>query len=200
MKKYYVLFLLFCFQTIIPAQEKYNYSESVNKFAFDMYEQLIKDNDENVIFSPLSLSIAMAQLYIGSEGKTREEIGKTFYFQGENEKFLANYEAFINNFDTNSNHNNLQMSIANSICINEIFVIDKNFEKSLKSHFDSDFYSFTKYNDAVDFVNDWVNKKTDKKINQLLSYDEQNISNTNYTKQCGLFQGSLGRCFRRKEN
>ncbi len=141
-----------------------------------MYEQLIKDNDENVIFSPLSLSIAVAQLYIGSEGKTREEIGKTFYFQGENEEFLANYEAFINNFDTNSNHNNLQMSIANSICINEIFVIDKNFEKSLKSHFDSDFYSFAKYNDAVDIVNDWVNKKTNKKINQLLSYDEMNVS------------------------
>ncbi|TXD97566.1 serpin family protein [Psychrobacter frigidicola] len=54
-----------------------------NQFAIDMYQQINDQPDQadkNVFFSPYSLSTAMAMLYAAAEGKTKQQIQKTFYY------------------------------------------------------------------------------------------------------------------------
>lgn len=54
-----------------------------NQFAIDMYQQINGQNqqaDDNVFFSPYSLSTAMAMLYAAAEGETKAQIQKTFYY------------------------------------------------------------------------------------------------------------------------
>ena len=54
-----------------------------NQFAVDMYQQInghTGQADDNVFFSPYSLSTAMAMLYAAAEGETKAQIQKTFYY------------------------------------------------------------------------------------------------------------------------
>ena len=54
-----------------------------NQFAIDLYQQINKQPkqaENNVFFSPYSLSTAMAMLYAAAEGETKQQIQKTFHY------------------------------------------------------------------------------------------------------------------------
>lgn len=54
-----------------------------NQFAIDLYQQInkqAKQTENNMFFSPYSLSTAMAMLYAAAEGETKQEIKKTFHY------------------------------------------------------------------------------------------------------------------------
>ena len=54
-----------------------------NQFAIAMYQQIngqTEQANDNVFFSPYSLSTAMAMLYAAAEGETKAQIQKTFYY------------------------------------------------------------------------------------------------------------------------
>ncbi len=54
-----------------------------NQFAIDLYQQISKQPEQaenNVFFSPYSLSTAMAMLYAAAEGETKSQIQKTFHY------------------------------------------------------------------------------------------------------------------------
>jgi serpin B len=53
--------------------------EGNSRFAFDLLQQLKKE-DENLFFSPISISIALAMTYAGARGDTEEQIAETMYF------------------------------------------------------------------------------------------------------------------------
>ena len=54
-----------------------------NQFAIELYQQINKQpkqSENNVFFSPYSLSTAMAMLYAAAEGETKQQIQKTFHY------------------------------------------------------------------------------------------------------------------------
>lgn len=54
-----------------------------NQFAIDLYQQInkqAKQVENNIFFSPYSLSTAMAMLYAAAEGETKQQIQKTFHY------------------------------------------------------------------------------------------------------------------------
>ena len=54
-----------------------------NQFAIELYQQInkqAKQAENNVFFSPYSLSTAMAMLYAAAEGETKQQIQKTFHY------------------------------------------------------------------------------------------------------------------------
>ena len=54
-----------------------------NQFAIDLYKQINKQPaqaENNVFFSPYSLSTAMAMLYAAADGETKQQIQKTFHY------------------------------------------------------------------------------------------------------------------------
>ena len=51
-----------------------------NQFAIELYQQINKQAENNVFFSPYSLSTAMAMLYAAAEGETKQQIQKTFHY------------------------------------------------------------------------------------------------------------------------
>jgi len=54
-----------------------------NQFAIDLYQQInkqAKQAENNMFFSPYSLSTAMAMLYAAAEGETKQQIQKTFHY------------------------------------------------------------------------------------------------------------------------
>ena len=53
-------------------------AEGSNRFAFDLLKEL--SGSENMVFSPYSISVALAMVQSGAEGKTAEEIAETMHF------------------------------------------------------------------------------------------------------------------------
>src|SRR5262249_20119895 len=52
-----------------------------NEFAFDLYRELAaKEQGKNIVFSPFSISTALAMPYAGARGKTAEEMARVMHF------------------------------------------------------------------------------------------------------------------------
>lgn len=64
-----------------------------NQFAIDLYHQL---GDGNVLFSPYSISSALAMTYEGANGQTKEEIKNVFHFP---DNLSPNFAAIYNDLN-----------------------------------------------------------------------------------------------------
>ena len=74
------------FKTSLISFETHKIIDASNRFSLDMYFELIKENNDNVFFSPASMSSAFAMLYEGSNGNTASEIEQVFGFEPDDSK------------------------------------------------------------------------------------------------------------------
>lgn len=51
-------------------------SEANTRFAYDLFQQFRKSRKENIFYSPLSITSALAMTYLGSQKHTASEIRK----------------------------------------------------------------------------------------------------------------------------
>ena len=51
-----------------------------NQFAFDLYYELDKTQQENIFYSPYSISTALAMTYEGAKDQTADEMKSVFHF------------------------------------------------------------------------------------------------------------------------
>ena len=66
-----------------------------NKFAFELYSELNKNEEGNIFYSPYSISAALAMTYEGAKGQTADEIKSVFHFP-ENNILRPNFAAVYN--------------------------------------------------------------------------------------------------------
>lgn len=150
------------------AQNNVDIIESNNRFSFDIFHKLGK-TEKNLIFSPASITSAMAMTYIGAKDGTLDEISKTFYFNTDIDKFSKDYKTLINlNSDKKSS---LKFYNANSLWIQKNLELNKNFLDLNKQYFSSSLC----YTDFINTpeksrleINNWVEKNTNNKITNLL--------------------------------
>ena len=74
---YTCLFLGFCFSVF--AQED-KISKGNNKFAVELLQQTY-DSSQNLIFSPYSLSSALAMVYAGAKSNTEQQIKRVLHLK-----------------------------------------------------------------------------------------------------------------------
>src|SRR5579871_3447671 len=70
-----------------------NAKTSTNKFAFDLYRDLAA-SETNVVFSPFSISLALAMTYAGAKDDTESALRKVFYFGDNTLDFHKSYGEF----------------------------------------------------------------------------------------------------------
>jgi serpin B len=51
-----------------------------SEFAFDLYHEIVKEQDGNLIFSPYSISTALAMVYAGARGDTAAQMAQTLHY------------------------------------------------------------------------------------------------------------------------
>ena len=51
------------------------FAEATTKFTLELYWQL-RESEDNIFYSPLSIISALAILYLGAKGNTEQQIGK----------------------------------------------------------------------------------------------------------------------------
>ena len=81
----------------IPADQKVNeIATNNNQFAFDLYQELIKNENGNIFFSPFSISTALAMTYAGADQNTANEMANTMHFDENIPSFHLNYGKYLN--------------------------------------------------------------------------------------------------------
>lgn len=130
-------------------------------------------SDENYMFSPLSVKMALMMAANGAEGKTREEIMNAVGVE-DIDAYNENVKTMIEKY---SQSEILKLNIANSVWINSDKTTQKfsdNYVKTVKDNFNAVSDTVTN-KDAVDKINSWVNDKTNGKIPTIISSDNDSF-------------------------
>jgi len=148
-------------------------SSANNRLALELLQSLYNE-ENNVFFSPFSISTAFGMLYLGSKDKTanelREVLGYNFqHLSNEdiNEQF-ATVLRQIQDFDSNK----YELDVANKLVVQQNFDILQTFKDNLNKYYETTIETADFSHNSVaatDSINQWVKKQTHDKIEKLLS-------------------------------
>lgn len=142
--------------------------EKTNDFGFNLYKNLAREN-ENMMISPVGVSLAMAMAYNGATGETQEAMAKALNIQGiELDSLNKNNLALIYLLTTADPK--VTLNIANSIWMVEDFKFSETFVETVKN----DYQAAAKKLDFADpksaaEINKWVEEQTRGTINEIVA-------------------------------
>ena len=142
---------------------------SNNKFAFDLYNKY-RLNDENIFFSPYSISSALAMTYEGAKGETAEEMKSVFYFIEDKDKMRSSYASLYNII--NKKDKNYKLSTANALWAEKEYSFLDDYFDTIKKYYGGKIKNMDFIRNAEKsriFINNWVEDKTNNKIKDLIS-------------------------------
>ena len=149
----------------------YSLASSNTDFAFSLYKQLaLKNPNKNVIFSPLSVSMALAFLSLGARGPTLTEILEGLKFNLTEIQETQIHQGFQHLLQAlNRPSNQLQLSVGNAMFVQEELKLLDKFIEDAQVLYSSEAFP-TNFGDpeaAKSLINDYVKNKTQGKIEEL---------------------------------
>lgn len=142
-----------------PAAKKTTFADEINN--------TLMPQDQNYMFSPLSIRMALALAANGAEGETKSEILGAM----KAEDLDAFNEQAKKLIETYSKTDVVKLNVANSIWINRSrceMQFSEAYRKSIADFYRGDAFEVTDAN-AVKEINSWVSEKTNGKIPTLIN-------------------------------
>jgi serpin B len=140
-----------------------------NEFGLELFRKIRNESDkENIMISPLSVSVAFAMAYNGADSDTKTEMEKALKLNGLTVDEINNvYKVLINALQ--SADKDVVFEIANAIYYADGFTAKNNFldvnRNVYKAEVNKLDFSSQK---AVDTINKWVAEKTNDKITKII--------------------------------
>lgn len=129
-----------------------------NEFAFKLFSELDDPKEKVTLFSPLSISSAMAMVGSGASGETKEEIVDLLSIQ--NEGLLGKS---FGEYLKSMSYKEPQLEIANALVLQEPEGVLETYKSLLKEDYDAEVFP----GNLVE-INSWCNEKTYGKIPKIL--------------------------------
>ena len=147
---------------------------SVNTdFAFSLYKKLaLKNQDKNIVFSPLSISAALALVSLGAKGKTMEEILEGLKFNLTETPEADIHQGFGNLLQSLSQPEDQdQINIGNAMFIEKDLQILAEFHEKTRALYQTEAFTadFQQPTEAKNLINDYVSNQTQGMIKKLIS-------------------------------
>ncbi|KAM8966213.1 serpin B6-like isoform 2-T2 [Pelodytes ibericus] len=138
-------------------------------FALNLYKKLSEGNGKsNIFFSPLSISSALAMVYLGAKGNTAAQMSKVLQFEKVKDVH-TDFQSLI--CDINKPGTDYLLRTANRLYGEKTFTFLDEFLASTLKYYHADLESVDfsgKAEDCRQQINDWVLQKTEGKIQNLL--------------------------------
>jgi len=152
-----------------------------NEFAFDLYARLAK-KDGNLIFSPYSISSALAMTYAGARGDTAAEMEKTLRFPLKPARLHPAFADLSARMMRSGNRDGGQLLVANSLWGQRGYPIRDDFLSLTRDDYHAEMKEVDFINDddrevARQTINHWVEQKTQDMIQELLKPDNLDRDN-----------------------
>ena len=154
-----------------PPEDVKTVVEGNNEFAFDLYHRL-SQKEGNIVFSPYSISTALAMTYAGARGNTAQELAKTLHFSLDNERLHPAFGELIRQIEGTDKKPNYDLAVANSLWGARGLSLEPRFLRFTQSDYRAGFETVDFVNDAEGArrrINGWVEDKTNQKIQDLLA-------------------------------
>ena len=138
-----------------------------NQFAVDMYQQINEQPDQaedNVFFSPYSLSTAMAMLYAAAEGETKAQIQKTFHYPSM-DILNPNSAALYNQF--NKPNPDYKLATVNDLWMQQGLTPTKSYVDAVQRYYGGQVTTLD-FNGSPDPSRLIINKKIAQHTNQMI--------------------------------
>ena len=149
-----------------------------SEFAFDLYAKLkedpkVEEAGGNLFFSPYSISTALAMTWAGARGQTEKEMAKVLHFSLAQAKLHPAFAALEKQLNADEEERGYELSIANALWGQKGYGFLKDFMRLTKKNYGAgfkevDFANPGQREEARKRINKWVEKKTKKKIKDLI--------------------------------
>ncbi|MFN8551194.1 MAG: serpin family protein [Candidatus Obscuribacterales bacterium] len=141
---------------------------ATEKFGLDLFQKLSAEAiGENCFISPASVAIALNFAMAGSGGATHEAMAGGLKFADSKADTAGAFSELIKSLS--SQDKQVEMNIANSIFVNDVYKLNPSFEKTARDDFQSEIRSENFADShAVNKINAWVSEKTQKHIPSIL--------------------------------
>ncbi|MCG6186055.1 serpin family protein [Maribellus maritimus] len=144
--------------------------EAENNFGFELFQNIyaFETQSDNIMVSPLSVSLALAMTYNGANGETKTAMEKTLKVYGlTSEAINTSYQTLIDGLK--SLDKKVLLEIANAIYYREGFDVEQDFISTNKEYYNADVEAqdFSSPS-ALETINGWVAEKTHDKIDKIL--------------------------------
>lgn len=145
--------------------------EAGNVFGLELFRQVYtsETENENIMISPLSVSLALAMTYNGARGETRAAMEKTLKVYGLTaEEINTSYRDLVNALK--SLDKKVLLEIANAIYYSRNFDVERDFIAVNSHYYDAEVSAldFGQEQQALEIINGWVAEKTHDKIETIL--------------------------------
>lgn len=139
-----------------------------NQFALDLFSKL--DRDNNLFFSPASISIALAMTYVGARGQTAEQMAKVLHFQLDTKRLHPAFAALLWEMRDPTKPSGCQLSIANVLWGHKDTHFLPDFVQQMMDNYGAILpqVDFAEPENARRDINAWVAHQTADKIKDLL--------------------------------
>ncbi|MFP4556730.1 MAG: serpin family protein [Bacteroidales bacterium] len=168
-KTYSIILLMVFAGSISSHAQKYS-SLQANRFALDIYKQFAAQDNQNIFFSPYSLSTAMGMTYAGAKGETKEQIAQAFHFPIDDSDLHEKLGSMKSQLERLSSEG-VEVSIANQLWADEEYRFKWLYLWKVKRAYSAPIERMafrSKPNDSRLEINSWVEEKTNNRIVDLL--------------------------------
>ena len=146
--------------------------EAENDFGFELFQNVYnyETEYENIMISPLSVSLALAMTYNGADGETKDAMENTLKVSGLTPEEINNsYHDLVEALK--SLDPKVLLEIANAIFYREGFAVENEFINTNKYYYDAEVEAldFGAQQEALDIINGWVGDHTNHKIESILN-------------------------------
>ena len=158
----------------VQVAEETAIAQSINAFGLELYAALQSQagGSGNTVFSPLSISAALAMAYAGANGETATQMADVLHFAGDSGAVAQEFGTLLADLNSAGQGGNYTLSVADALWGQQGMQILAPFLETMQADFNGALQQVDFLNDpsgAVQTINAWVSQQTDGKIQQLLS-------------------------------
>eukprot|EP01006_Ploeotia_vitrea_P025978 TRINITY_DN58941_c0_g1_i1.p1 TRINITY_DN58941_c0_g1~~TRINITY_DN58941_c0_g1_i1.p1 ORF type:complete len:407 (+),score=59.70 TRINITY_DN58941_c0_g1_i1:18-1238(+) len=136
-----------------------NVVESANAFSLALFTELYKKyNQRNMFVSPLNVAHALMMLIPGATGRTKEELRQRFGVSGDVSVLKKVFHVAA------STDPKVKIMVGNSGWVKPGALISDEYKRVIQDNFEGEMFKLS----SVDDVNEWISKKTNGLIPQML--------------------------------
>ncbi len=142
-----------------------------NRFAFDLFGK-VRDRPGNLVFSPYSISTALAMTYLGANGQTAREMAETLHFPNDGKALDSGFATLRALIDGEGEKRPYRLHTANALWGQLGLNYRAEFLRRAEASFGAGLRPVDFLEDpqgARKTINDWVERQTLDKIKDLLA-------------------------------
>ncbi|MBW6458017.1 MAG: serpin family protein [FCB group bacterium] len=157
-------------QEVYPPFSEEEIVSGINQFAFDMLTVVSREHLQNIFYSPLSISSALAMTYAGAREQTAREMQKALHFGPQHPAFHEKYGTLSGSLQSAA-ESAFTMHIANAIWVQNDYRLRKDYLKIVQEYYQSisrelDFVGAPDV--STNIINQWVSDATNDRIRDLI--------------------------------